>query len=348
MTSPPNTDASNRFETLFEQLNDPVVEFKLEDGEPIIVQTNEAFREMFCTVDSVAGLPLNDLIVPADQRDEAMAFDKRTADDKSNKEIIERTTATGRRKFLYRGVPIGNDRGFAIYTDITDKYQQKRHLDVLQRVIRHNLRNDVNVISGEVERALEKAQTDQTREALETIKRKANGLTQLCTEAQTIRKVLDTSTKVEPTPIKPIFEDVSADCRRRFNNISITVDCSNDLTVYGDHRLRILIESLTDNAIRHNTSSSPRKVSLSAEVNQEGFVDLTVADNGPGIPKTEQQVITDEGEISPLSHGSGLGLWLVKWLTEEYRGTLEIESATCDGSIVCIQLPKAGNEQNND
>jgi len=42
--SPKRTDEpSDRFESLFEQLNDPVVEFRLEDGEPIIVNANEAF-----------------------------------------------------------------------------------------------------------------------------------------------------------------------------------------------------------------------------------------------------------------------------------------------------------------
>jgi signal transduction histidine kinase len=245
-------------------------------------------------------------------------------------------------------VPIGDNRGFAIYTDITDKYNQKRHLDVLQRIIRHNLRNDLNVISGDVERALENVQTDQTREALETIQRKANELTQLCAEAQTIRKVLDSSTEVDSIAIKPILEDISADFRRRLNKISITVDCPNDLSVYADHRIRVIIKSLTENAIRHNTSSSPRKVCLGAEVNEEGFVDLIVADNGPGIPKTEQQVITEEGDITPLSHGSGLGLWLVKLLTKEYGGTIEIESATSDGSIICVQIPKASNEPDND
>ncbi|TQQ83501.1 HAMP domain-containing histidine kinase [Halonotius terrestris] len=337
MTTTPPTNATSRFETLFEQLNDPVVEFKLDDGEPIIVQANAAFREVFCVVDSVAGLPLNDLIVPADRQGEATDFDERTADGKPNRAVIERTTADGTRKFLYRSVPIGENHGFAIYSDITAKLRQERYLDVLQRVLRHNLRNDVNLITGHAEQALETAENEATRDALESITETADSLTQLCTEAQTIRNVLGESATLEPTALTPIVDSVSKDCLRRFQQATITVDCPDDLTVQADGRLRIVVDSLVDNAIRHNTSSMP-KVTVAASVDDD-TVELTVRDNGPGIPETERDIVLGDAEISPLSHGSGLGLWLVKWLTESYGGRLDI-AADDGGSVVRVQLKR--------
>ena len=72
------------------------------------------------------------------------------------------------------------------------------------------------------------------------------------------------------------------------------------------------------------------KVILSASVRDDDTVELAVADNGPGIPETEQRVLADEAQISPLSHGSGLGLWLVKWLTESYGGSLAIDTPAAD------------------
>jgi len=336
MTPTQETDTTSRFEPLFEQLNDPVVEFELDDNEPIIVQTNHAFREVFCVVDDVTGLPLNELIVPADRREEATNFDQRTADGKPNRAVIERTTADGTRKFLYRGVPVGEDRGFAIYSDITDKLRQERHLDVLQRVLRHNLRNDVNIITGQAERALDAAETEEAREAIEAVKQTADGLTQLCTEAQTIRKVLGESATLQPTDLDAVVDTVSKDCLRRFQRATITVDCPRGLTVQADERLRIVVDSLLDNAVRHNTASLP-KVTISARVVDE-IVELAVADNGPGIPETERQIITGEEDISPLAHGSGLGLWLVKWLTESYGGQLDIDTAAAGGSVVRLRL----------
>jgi PAS domain-containing protein len=80
---------ASHFESLFNQLTDPIVEFKLVDGEPIIVQANAAFHQVFCAGESVAGLPLNELIVPEEQREEAKNLDQRTADGKPNRAVIE-------------------------------------------------------------------------------------------------------------------------------------------------------------------------------------------------------------------------------------------------------------------
>lgn len=338
MTSPQNTEHAGRFETLFEQLSDPVVEFRHDDdGDPIIVTANAAFRDVFAPTDSVVGRRLNELIVPADRRDEAATFDQRTAAGKSNRAVIERATPEGRRKFLYRGVPVGDDHGFAIYTDITEKLNQERHLDVLQRVLRHNLRNDVNVITGEVERALDTVESEQARAALESIAETADSLTQLCTEAQTIRKVLGEPPNLASTTVAPVLNAVSKDCLRRFTQATISVDCPDALTVQADSRLRIVVDSLVDNAVRHNTASLP-KVIVSASVVDEETVELAVADNGPGIPETEQRVLTDAEQISPLSHGSGLGLWLVKWLTESYGGRLGIDAVAEAGSDTAAEV----------
>lgn len=345
MTPKRTDEPSNRFEALFEQLNDPVVEFRLEDGEPIIVNANEAFYDVFCMVDSVEGLPLNELIVPEAQRAEAEHFDQRTAEGMSNREVIERMTPNGTRKFLYRGVPVSDGRGFAIYSDITDKLRRERQLDILQRVVRHNLRNDVNVITGNAERALEAAEDEEVREALKTVNQTAEELSQLCEEAQTIRHAIDESPNLEPTTLKPVINSVTDDCLQRFQGAVITVDCPPELTVRADSRLHTLLDSLVDNAIRHNTASLP-KVTIEARETDEK-TELTVTDNGPGIPTMEQELINSSERSSPLSHGSGLGLWLAKYLTESYGGHISIDTPDHGGTVVKIQLVQTPDEQSH-
>lgn len=120
------TATSHQFVTQFGQLlhsiDDAVVKFEIEDGEPMIVDANHAFRDIFSPdMKRVIGLPLNELIVPADRASEAETFDERTADGKSNVSFVTRAAADGERTFLYRGIPYGDDSGFAIYTDVTDK-----------------------------------------------------------------------------------------------------------------------------------------------------------------------------------------------------------------------------------
>lgn len=342
MTLQRNTEAAKHFETLFEQLPDPVVEFRQDDdGEPVIVNANAAFRDVFAPDESVTGYPLNELIVPADHRDEAATFDRRTAHGEANKAIVVRATSDGRRKFLYRGVSVDDDRGFAIYSDVTEKLNQERHLDVLQRVLRHNLRNDVTVIDGQLKRAFDVVDNQEANNALETIQERVNGLIQLCTEAQTIRRVISESPSLASIPLTEILDPVTEECKQRFTHATIAVDCPDEFAVIADDRLQIVVESLVDNAVRHNTAATPA-VLISASAGEE-TVELSVADNGPGIPETEQEVLTAGGDISPLSHGSGLGLWLAKWLTESYGGSLDIETPADGGSIVRLQLARAEN-----
>jgi len=47
VTTYPRTESANRFERLFNELNEAVVEFELVDGDPMIVQANAAFADTF-------------------------------------------------------------------------------------------------------------------------------------------------------------------------------------------------------------------------------------------------------------------------------------------------------------
>ena len=51
-----------------------------------------------------------------------------------------------------------------------------------------------------------------------------------------------------------------------------------------------------------------------------GWAAIRAADDGPLIPDDEQAVIVGEAEPTRIHHGSGLELWLVKWVAERYAG----------------------------
>jgi signal transduction histidine kinase len=70
---------------------------------------------------------------------------------------------------------------------------------------------------------------------------------------------------------------------------------------------------------------------------------VTVADDGPGIPTADREIIFDDGEITPLQHGSGLGLWLVRWVTESAGGTVVHDrSGNWTTVTLCLSRAKAG------
>ena len=124
-----------RFGRALHEIDDAVVAFELvdrdepspsgsrtqsDDAEPIVTDANHAFRDLFSPdMKRVLGLPLNELIVPASQRAEAAAFDRRTAAGQHTVAFVERTTTGGERTLCYCGVPTALDRGLAVYTPVT-------------------------------------------------------------------------------------------------------------------------------------------------------------------------------------------------------------------------------------
>lgn len=336
-----NQHSDGDFKHLFENLNDAVVKFELVDGEPQVLETNDAFCEAFgYESKSIIGEPLNELIVPPGKLTEAEQFDLRTDTGQANAAVVERMTDEGKRTFVYRGVPYKDRYGFAIYSDITDEMQKQRHLDVLHRVLRHNLRNELTVIMGMADQIVDETAKPETRETATKIKDTASKLSQLSDEAKTIQEVLGKVVSVRPIELKPLIASVIKDCEVRFESADITVDISTELPVSANEKLQIVLRSLLDNAIRHNNSPDPQ-VHLSVTSYDSDTIEVTVVDNGPGIPQTEQQIITEDAEITSLDHGSGLGLWLVKWIIEGYGGRLDIETPETGGSIVRLYLNTA-------
>ena len=69
-------------------------------------------------------------------------------------------------------------------------------------------------------------------------------------------------------------------------------------------------------------------------------VRIAIADSGPPIPEMERDVLGDDGEETPLYHGGGLGLWLVKLLIARSGGTITVAENSPAGNIVRIELPR--------
>lgn len=70
---------------------------------------------------------------------------------------------------------------------------------------------------------------------------------------------------------------------------------------------------------------------------EEHAVELSVADDGPGIPERVRKVVLS-GEETPLEHLDGLGLWLVRWVVRNSAGNLDIREHDSAGTVVSIRL----------
>jgi PAS domain S-box-containing protein len=340
---------STRYRYLTEHIRDAVVEFELVDDEPIVRSVNDAFVDVFgYDPGAIRGESLNDWIVPAWREEEARQLDDRTASGEVNYRQVKRETEDGLREFLYRGVPYDDETirvsGVAIYTDLTEVTVNERRLQVMNRVLRHNLRNQAGIVAGYTTRLLDEfdEHNGERTQIAATLEKAARELQRLTREATDIEAVINGQTENAAVDCVPLVYDIVEQFRETCPAAEIRTDLPATTVVQADSRLRVAVESLLDNAVEHNPAEPVIRVSL-ATAESDDWVDLCVDDNAPRIPADERAVITGEAEISPTRHGSGLGLWLVKWTTEVFGGELSFSTSDLGGNRVRLRLPRASD-----
>lgn len=224
--------------------------------------------------------------------------------------------------------------------DTTEQRQHEQQLSVLTRMLRHNLRNELNIVRGNVillENALEDTALSQRTE---TIKETIDST---IARTEKIQSIADASNLTANGPVEVVgeLEELIMIKQEEYPAVRITLDTPEEAwTAVGPAIVTALDEVLT-NAIEHNDGDAPRvhiSVTMSRQ-NGQGNVRIRVADNGPGLPEEEIEPIV-EGEETALNHSSGVGLWLVVWIIREVGGDIEFEE-TSDGAAVTISLPRA-------
>jgi len=331
----------DRFSYLFDTLPDAVVEVVFEDDVPVVTATNDAFEEVFgYETERVVGESINEFLLPEQDRDEGRAIDDRIAEMEEWSGEVRRETADGLRYFLFRGVPYrdadGTQRGFGIYTDITDRKHRERRLQVLSRVLRHNLRNDLTVILGYAELLETEVDRDHLEDAAAALREKATDVAALSERARTVQRVLDVDGPPERTVRLKTYVEHTVEAVDPPAEATVEVDVPALLRVRADERLDVALANLIENALDH--AGDHPHVRVTAKADGDDLV-IRVADDGPGIPDAEWDIVAGPDEITQLSHGSGLGLWTVKWVTESYGGRMSRRDSDVGGDAVVLCLP---------
>jgi len=238
--------------------------------------------------------------------------------------------------------PLRNDAGeitefVGFQVDITDRKIRERRLEVLNRVLSHNLRNKMNVIEGHTELLRDEYDGDRP-ESLDAIESTAADLVGLADTIRDVDAALSGSAPPEPTDLSDGMEQLVAAFRDQFPEATFR------LTVPGDDPCRVAvprfmaaIEEAVENAVKHNDTAEPtveiRIVDQSAD-----WITVEIQDNGPGIPEQELAVL-ETGE-TPLNHADRLGLWFIYWVVRRVGGEFTVEEAEPRGIELTLTVPR--------
>ena len=232
--------------------------------------------------------------------------------------------------------------------DITTRKERDQQLDVLNRVLRHNLRNALNVIDGNatmLENELDE-DNDELKRHVEGIERRVSNLEELSEKAVTVRSLFDQGRSTTTAcDVQALLMRVAREFEDRHPEARVVVDAPEEsLYVNADVRLKMALSELVSNAVVHNDRSTPEVKLTTETVTRDGeqAVEVVITDNGPGIPEHERQAI-ETGEETPLQHGTGLGLWLVYWAMSLLGGDIRIDDAD-PGTRIALRLPRVGTD----
>lgn len=234
-------------------------------------------------------------------------------------------------------------RAVGIHQDIDDQKRTRRKLrqntDLLTKIdqiLRHNLQNDMNVIEGFARKIQEEGTgeiTDYAGRVVET----SGALMETVEKERAITKFLADPKPVEKFDVVAMVEAMVSHLANQYPKAEITIDLPEVCEATARQEIAQAIKELIENAIIHSDRETPM-VNVEA-VQEEEMVEIRVADNGPRIPEMERQVLTEDAEISPLYHGSGLGLWLVNLVVRQSEGELCFTPREPRGNTVSVRLP---------
>lgn len=233
--------------------------------------------------------------------------------------------------------------GFVVNTrDISARVESERELTLLtqvfSRVFRHNVRNRLNVVEGHAELLREQC-GPEIEPSIDKIFETTDRLLEHSRKAQLIANVV-TERTTRSIDLEPCITEVANATRSRRPDVAMSVDV-DPVAVRAHPEFPEAIRELVRNSLRHSPDERTPQVDIWTEVGTAS-VTIFVEDNAGGLRESEIRVL-EEAEETKLRHGSGVGLWLVKWLVERSQGDLSI-GETEQGSRVGVTLHRAEPE----
>lgn len=330
-----------RYRAVTEALTEPAL---TTDRSGYLTSANTAFEERFgYVVEEDEELHLSDVLSQSDVDDLIERLHELVVEDGDSRERFEVVgiTEDGRSRVFEASAQLlphdGLFTGVAlVLRDVTARTRREEVLNVMDRALRHNLRTNVSLITGHVDLLEAELGADHT-ENLETVRDAAEWMYKLGDSLRTLQTTIGTSFATEErATVEQVIGDAVGSVDTAGADVSVNITVDGELEA--GRPLSYALEHVVENAVLHNDADDPTVDIWAAHSARDGWVDIHVADNGPGIPEFERQIVLGEQSIDQLQHGSGIGLWLTRWVVEVFDGELGIDENDPRGSVVTLRL----------
>jgi signal transduction histidine kinase/ligand-binding sensor domain-containing protein/DNA-binding response OmpR family regulator len=212
-------------------------------------------------------------------------------------------------------------------------------------LITHEIRTPLSLIVGPLEKIIEEnaSLTTSVQNNLKIIERNSNRLLSLVNQLLDFKKVNQGVFAIHFSLVDlyELLHSISV----RFipmieqKGISFVLGISSQsiFAMADTEALTKMVSNLLTNAIKH----AKKKITLSADIVDDNYFFIKVSDDGCGIPEEEQkQIFAPFYQVKGNNkEGTGLGLSLVKLLTDAHQGMIEVDSHPDKGAAFTLTLP---------
>jgi signal transduction histidine kinase len=255
---------------------------------------------------------------------------------------------------------------------------EREKLAVLNRVVRHNLRTEVQTLTGYAELLAAEVETGSAAAGYaDAVRERVRSLGEMHGDLKQAFETLEGDAETETFVLGELLPGLLEEMRVAHPDAVVEpADLPEGrLAVEASPELPAALAELVANAVEHGSQgprsgaredgvehgqTTPRSeaegtpdpgaavgdgggaltVRVGAREGNDGRIALTVADDGPGIPEMERAVVSGETAIDQLNHGQGIGLWFVKWVADRSGGTIEFDD-DAEGAAVTLRLDPA-------
>ena len=217
-----------------------------------------------------------------------------------------------------------------LMSDVTQKHQSEERivelnhaLRVLNKILRHDMLNNISVIMVSLEMMKTKDLTLKNR-ALKAIEKSI----ELVNKMRDLEAAISSGGKLSPYDVNKIIKDSIV------NFPEIKFKISGGCTVLADEALLPVLNNIIGNASIHGKAD---KIDISIE-KRDDCCTVKISDNGLGIHDKIKGGMFDEGTSYGENQGMGLGLYIVKKTIERYGGDVSYEDNSPHGATFILKL----------
>jgi len=250
-------------------------------------------------------------------------------------------------------LPGADARTVVLFSDVTAERERLGELTSFAGVVAHDLRSPLASLAGWLEMAADSLEEVGEARAVAASAFVARARMSGVRMQQVIEDWLSYTVQrdglLAPSDValKPLVSAVVAPYASSGDDLAPVFEVDVDDTVHADPALtRQLFANLVSNAVKYTASGSRPQVTIRSRGDDEpGFVRVTVADRGVGLPEGQEELVFDEFHRAP-GHasdytGTGLGLSLCRKLVVRHGGTIHAHNDPDEGTVFTFTLPAA-------